>query len=76
MIMDEDQFQAQNFRRKEIDDALSGHPADELLKVKVRGAVGESKWLSATPAQVAAIREILGGGDLVSIAEALSGQEF
>lgn len=51
-----------NYERNEIWRALSRHREDDgPLQVKIRGSKDESRWLNATPAQVRAIADILGG---------------
>lgn len=72
MTMDEDQ-DTMDYKRREIAEALRDHSEGLPLKVKVLGEAGSSKYLSASPAQVRAIREILGGGSLEDIATALAG---
>lgn len=56
--MDDD---TRRYVRREIDRALRDHPADVKLRIKVIGEHGESKWLSVTPDQARAIRDLLTG---------------
>lgn len=60
-----------NYERIEIDRALAAAPEGDSLSVKVTSRYGASRWLIATPQQVRAIREILGGELLGVITEAL-----
>jgi hypothetical protein len=60
-----------SYQRAEIERALFGTPEDSFLRVKVIGDQGESKHLNASPQQVRAIREILGGDLLAVLSEAL-----
>jgi hypothetical protein len=60
-----------DYKRAEIDVALAGTPEHHHLTVKIYGDEDASKHLNATPEQVRAIREILGGELLEVLSEAL-----
>jgi hypothetical protein len=63
-----------DYKRKEIDEALSGHPEEQNLRLKIMGASVSTKWLSVTPRQVRAIRELLGGGSPDEVRDVLRGE--
>jgi hypothetical protein len=52
-------FDHWSYERREIDRALRGQPEGELLRLKIMGEQGESRWLLVTPQQVRAIRELI-----------------
>lgn len=66
-----DSSEVQAYKRKEINQALFNHPEHHALTVKVVGDTGASKYLNATPAQVRVLREVLGGGSLTDITDAV-----
>jgi hypothetical protein len=63
-----------NYERIEIDRALKGHPERHKLSLKITGDENATRWLSVSPAQVRAIRELLADGDLNAARAALTGE--
>lgn len=72
----EDQYEAHRYEREQITRALADHPDHHTLMIKIVGDENATKYLNATPAQVRAIREILGGGRPEDVVAALGGARW
>lgn len=62
------------YERGEITRVLMNTPPGEMLRLKVAGKRGESRWLPVTQTQVRAVRAVLAGGDLGEVRAALAGR--
>lgn len=63
--------------RREIQRALAGQPDGEMLRLKVEGEQGASRWLLVSAKQVRALRELVATDtpDLAAVAAILAEDE-
>jgi hypothetical protein len=63
--------------RREIQRALSGHPAEDPLTLKIDGAEAGTRWLNVSTKQVRAIRELIASDapDLDAVAAILAEED-